>query len=111
MKFTLQHTDKLSKARAGELTTAHGTIKTPIFMPVGTAGSVKAVHQYELKEQINAQIILGNTYHLYLRPGLDTLEKAGGLHQFNGWDRPILTDSAVIRSIPYQRCVKLVRRG
>lgn len=93
MKFTLQHTDKLSKARAGELTTAHGTIKTPIFMPVGTAGSVKAVHQYELKEQINAQIILGNTYHLYLRPGLDTLEKAGGLHQFNGWDRPILTDS------------------
>ncbi len=93
MKFTLQVTDKLSKARAGELSTAHGTIKTPIFMPVGTAGSVKAVHQRELREDINAQIILGNTYHLYLRPGLETLEKAGGLHRFNGWDRPILTDS------------------
>ncbi len=93
MKFTLQVTDKLSKARAGELSTAHGTIKTPIFMPVGTAGSVKAVHQRELREDINAQIILGNTYHLYLRPGLETLGKAGGLHRFNGWDRPILTDS------------------
>ena len=93
MKFTLEVTDKLSKARAGELSTAHGTIKTPIFMPVGTAGSVKAVHQRELKEDVKAQIILGNTYHLYLRPGLDTLERAGGLHQFNGWDRPILTDS------------------
>lgn len=93
MKFTLKVTDKLSKARAGELSTAHGTIKTPIFMPVGTAGSVKAVHQRELREDINAQIILGNTYHLYLRPGLETLEKAGGLHRFNGWDRPILTDS------------------
>lgn len=93
MKFTLEVTDKLSKARAGELSTAHGTIKTPIFMPVGTAGSVKAVHQRELKEDIKAQIILGNTYHLYLRPGLDTLERAGGLHRFNGWDRPILTDS------------------
>jgi len=93
MKFTLEVTDKLSKARAGELSTAHGIIKTPIFMPVGTAGSVKAVHQRELKEDIKAQIILGNTYHLYLRPGLDTLESAGGLHRFNGWDGPILTDS------------------
>ncbi len=93
MKFTLEVTDKLSKARAGELSTAHGIIKTPIFMPVGTAGSVKAVHQRELKEDIKAQIILGNTYHLYLRPGLDTLERAGGLHRFNGWDGPILTDS------------------
>lgn len=93
MRFTLEVTDKLSKARAGEIVTDHGVIKTPIFMPVGTAGSVKAVHQRELKNDIQAQIILGNTYHLYLRPGLDTLEKAGGLHQFNGWDRPILTDS------------------
>ena len=93
MKFSLKAQDSLSKARAGEITTDHGTIQTPIFMPVGTAGTVKAVHQHELKEDIKAQIILGNTYHLYLRPGLDTLEKAGGLHKFNGWDMPILTDS------------------
>jgi queuine tRNA-ribosyltransferase len=93
MKFTLQHADPQSKARVGQLETDHGTIQTPIFMPVGTAASVKAVHQRELKEDINAQIILGNTYHLYLRPGLDVLEKAGGLHKFNGWDGPILTDS------------------
>lgn len=93
MKFTLEATDKGSKARAGEITTGHGTIQTPIFMPVGTAGSVKAVHQRELTEDIKAQIILGNTYHLYLRPGLDILKGAGGLHKFNGWDRPILTDS------------------
>ena len=93
MKFNLTAQDPLSKARAGEVTTDHGTIQTPIFMPVGTAGTVKAVHQHELKNDIKAQIILGNTYHLYLRPGLDTLEKAGGLHKFNGWDGPILTDS------------------
>jgi len=93
MKFQLQASDKYSKARAGELTTDHGTIQTPIFMPVGTAGTVKAVHQRELNDDIKAQIILGNTYHLYLRPGLDTIEKAGGLHRFNGWDKPILTDS------------------
>ncbi|MDO3642738.1 tRNA guanosine(34) transglycosylase Tgt [Mucilaginibacter sp. L3T2-6] len=93
MKFNLTAKDPLSKARAGEITTAHGTIQTPIFMPVGTAGTVKAVHQHELENDIKAQIILGNTYHLYLRPGLDTLEKAGGLHKFNGWDGPILTDS------------------
>jgi len=93
MKFTISHTDKGSKARAGELITDHGTIKTPIFMPVGTAGTVKTVHQHELKDDIKAQIILGNTYHLYLRPGLDTIEKAGGLHKFNGWDLPLLTDS------------------
>ncbi|NEU08101.1 tRNA guanosine(34) transglycosylase Tgt [Flavihumibacter sp. R14] len=93
MKFKLQANDPLSKARAGEITTDHGTIKTPIFMPVGTAASVKAVHQRELAEDIKAQIILGNTYHLYMRPGLDTIEKAGGLHRFNGWDKPILTDS------------------
>ena len=93
MDFKLQTTDSLSKARAGEITTDHGKIETPIFMPVGTVASVKAVHQRELKEEINAEIILGNTYHLYLRPGLDILNKAGGLHKFNGWDKPILTDS------------------
>ncbi|APU95829.1 MULTISPECIES: tRNA guanosine(34) transglycosylase Tgt [Sphingobacterium] len=93
MKFTLQAQDKLSKARAGVVETAHGPIQTPIFMPVGTAGTVKAIHQHELKNDIEAQIILGNTYHLYLRPGLNVLNKAGGLHKFNGWDRPILTDS------------------
>lgn len=93
MNFKLQVEDPNSKARAGLIETDHGTIQTPIFMPVGTAGTVKAVHQRELKEDIKAQIILGNTYHLYLRPGLDVLKKAGGLHGFNGWDRPILTDS------------------
>lgn len=93
MKFTLQHTDKGSKARAGIIETAHGTIETPIFMPVGTAGTVKGVHQRELKDDIEAQIILGNTYHLFLRPGLEVLQAAGGLHKFNNWDRPILTDS------------------
>ncbi|MDI9874655.1 tRNA guanosine(34) transglycosylase Tgt [Flectobacillus rivi] len=93
MTFDIHSTDPNSKARAGVIHTDHGDIQTPIFMPVGTAGSVKAVHQRELKEDIKAQIILGNTYHLYLRPGLDVLERAGGLHKFNGWDRPILTDS------------------
>jgi queuine tRNA-ribosyltransferase len=93
MDFELQHTDPNSNARAGKITTDHGVIETPIFMPVGTVASVKAVHFHELKEDIKAQIILGNTYHLYLRPGIDTLERAGGLHKFNGWDKPILTDS------------------
>jgi len=93
MKFELQHTDPNSNARAGLITTDHGQIQTPIFMPVGTCGAVKGVHFRELKEQVQAQIILGNTYHLYLRPGLDILQQAGGLHKFNGWDRPILTDS------------------
>src|ERR1700712_5144505 len=93
MKFTISNTDKGSKARAGEITTDHGIIQTPIFMPVGTAGTVKTVHQRELKDDIKAQIILGNTYHLYLRPGLNTIEQAGGLHKFNGWEGPILTDS------------------
>lgn len=93
MNFELQHTDPNSNARAGKITTDHGVIETPIFMPVGTVASVKAVHFHELKEDIKAQIILGNTYHLYLRPGVDTLERAGGLHKFNGWDKPILTDS------------------
>lgn len=93
MKFTLQHTDQASKARAGEIVTDHGIIETPIFMPVGTAGTVKGVHQRELAQDIEAQIILGNTYHLYLRPGLETIQAAGGLHKFNNWQYPILTDS------------------
>jgi len=93
LTFQLQHTDSSSKARAGKITTDHGEILTPIFMPVGTVGSVKAVTQQQLLNDVKAQIILGNTYHLYLRPGLEVLEKAGGLHQFNGWPKPILTDS------------------
>ena len=93
MKFKLTSKDAHSKARAGIVTTDHGDIPTPIFMPVGTAGSVKAVHQRELAQDIDAKIILGNTYHLYLRPGIELLEKAGGLHKFNGWNHPILTDS------------------
>lgn len=93
MNFALTNTDSQSKARAGLIETAHGTIQTPIFMPVGTVGSVKAVHQRELTDDIKAQIILGNTYHLYLRPGTGILEAAGGLHKFMGWNRPILTDS------------------
>ena len=92
-KFSIISIDQESKARAGEFKTDHGVIQTPIFMPVGTLGSVKAVQQRELKEDVKAQIILGNTYHLYLRPGMDTMHNAGGLHQFMAWDRPILTDS------------------
>lgn len=93
MHFELQSRDPGSKARAGILHTDHGPIETPIFMPVGTAGTVKGLHQHELKTEVNADIILGNTYHLFLRPGTEVLEKAGGLHKFIGWDRPILTDS------------------
>lgn len=93
MQYTLLAKDKDSEARCGVLTTAHGEIHTPIFMPVGTVGSVKAVHMRELRKDIRAEIILGNTYHLYLRPGTEVLEAAGGLHRLNGWDRPILTDS------------------
>ena len=93
MEFILEASDAKSHARAGVLKTPHGEIPTPIFMPVGTVGSVKGVHQRELREDINAKIILGNTYHLYLRPGTDILQKAGGLHRFIGWNRPILTDS------------------
>lgn len=93
IQFDLQHTDEYSSARAGKITTAHGEILTPIFMPVGTAGTVKGIHVHELKEIIHAQIILGNTYHLYLRPGMEVMKTAGGLHNFMKWDRPILTDS------------------
>ena len=93
LQFEINKTDNNSKARAGKITTDHGEIMTPIFMPVGTVGSVKAVTQQQLKKDVQAQIILGNTYHLYLRPGLEVMENAGGLHRFNGWDKPILTDS------------------
>ena len=93
MKFTIDAISKDCNARAGTIKTFHGDILTPIFMPVGTVGSVKAVHARELKEDINAQIILGNTYHLYLRPKMDIMQAAGGLHKFMNWDRPILTDS------------------
>lgn len=108
MKFTLQTKDKNSKARTGLIETAHGKIETPIFMPVGTAATVKGVHQRELKNDIHAQIILGNTYHLYLRPGTDVLKKAGGLHKFNGWDKPMLTDSGgyQVFSLSAQRKLK-----
>jgi len=111
MKFKLEATDSESKARAGLLKTDHGDIETPIFMPVGTAGSVKAVHQRELMYDIKAQIILGNTYHLYLRPGLDILKKAGGLHKFNGWNKPILTDSGGYQVFSLAANRKLTEEG
>ena len=109
--FTLQHTDTNSAARAGSIETDHGTIETPIFMPVGTVGSVKAVHLREIKDDINAQIILGNTYHLYLRPGLEVLEATGGLHKFNGFDRPILTDSGGFQVFSLTGIRKLTEDG
>ncbi len=93
MQFTIHHNDSGSNARTGTIITDHGAIKTPVFMPVGTAGTVKAIHNKDLHEQVNARIILGNTYHLYLRPGTEILKKAGGLHKFNAWNKPILTDS------------------
>lgn len=111
MKFKLEHKDPQSKARAGEITTDHGTIQTPIFMPVGTAGTVKGVHQRELKDDIEAQIILGNTYHLFLRPGLDTLQIAGGLHKFNNWDKPILTDSGGYQVYSLSQVRKIKEEG
>ena len=111
MTFELQHTDNQSDARAGIITTDHGQVKTPIFMPVGTCGSVKGVHFSELREQVNAQIIVGNTYHLYLRPGLDILRKAGGLHKFNTWDRPILTDSGGFQVFSLTGIRKLKEEG
>ncbi len=111
MKFELVHTDPQSNARAGLLTTDHGVIETPIFMPVGTVGSVKAVHQRELEDDIKAQIILGNTYHLYLRPGLDILHQAGGLHKFIGWNHPILTDSGGFQVFSLAQTRKLKPEG
>ena len=111
MTFELQYTDSLSNARAGLLTTDHGQIETPIFMPVGTVGSVKGLTVRDLKEEVKAQIILGNTYHLYLRPGTEILEKAGGLHRFNGWDRPILTDSGGFQVFSLTGIRKLTEEG
>lgn len=111
MKYELQAKDTCSNARAGIITTDHGCIETPIFMPVGTVGSVKAVHMHELRDDIKAQIILGNTYHLYLRPGMDIIEKAGGLHKFNGWDRPILTDSGGFQVFSLSSNRKLKEEG
>lgn len=111
MTFEVQHTDNASDARTGVITTDHGQIKTPIFMPVGTAGTVKGVHFSELRDQVNAQIILGNTYHLYLRPGLETLRAAGGLHGFNGWERPILTDSGGFQVFSLTGIRKLTEEG
>ena len=109
--FELQHTDPNCQARAGLLTTDHGQIQTPIFMPVGTLGTVKGVHTHEIKEDVKAQIILGNTYHLYLRPGLKVLEAAGGLHKFNGFDRPMLTDSGGFQVFSLTGIRKLSEEG
>ncbi len=111
MKFTLEKQDTHSSARAGLLETAHGSIPTPIFMPVGTVGTVKAVHQHELISEIEAKIILGNTYHLYLRPGTQTLEKAGGLHRFMGWPGPILTDSGGFQVFSLAHRRKITEEG
>lgn len=111
MDFELIKTDKHSKARAGIITTGHGAIETPIFMPVGTAGSVKAVNQQQLNNEIKAQIILGNTYHLYLRPGTEILEKAGGIHRFNGWSKPVLTDSGGYQVFSLSNNRKLTEEG
>ncbi|MBN1926041.1 MAG: tRNA guanosine(34) transglycosylase Tgt [Prolixibacteraceae bacterium] len=111
MEYQLLHTSTNTKGRAGILKTPHGEIETPMFMPVGTAGSVKGVHVKELKEDIKAQIILGNTYHLYLRPGIEIIEKAGGLHKFNGWDKPILTDSGGFQVFSLGDIRKLTEEG
>lgn len=111
MTFELQHTDSQTSARAGKITTAHGEILTPIFMPVGTVGSVKGVSVRDLKEEVRAQIILGNTYHLYLRPGTDVLQLAGGLHRFNSWDGPILTDSGGFQVFSLTGIRKLTEEG
>lgn len=111
MQFSIKSSDKASKARAGSLETEHGKIQTPIFMPVGTAGAVKAVHIPDLSTDTKAQIILGNTYHLYLKPGLDIIEKAGGLHKFNGWNKPILTDSGGYQVYSLANTRKLTEEG
>ena len=111
MRFELQHTDTATSARAGKITTDHGEILTPIFMPVGTVGSVKGLHFKEVEDDVKAQIILGNTYHLYLRPGMDVLKAAGGLHKFNGWKRPILTDSGGSQVFSLSQNRKLTEEG
>ena len=111
MKFEIHKKDTKSNARSGKITTDHGDILTPIFMPVGTLGSVKGVHQRELEEDIKAQIILGNTYHLYLRPGMETMEAAGGLHKFMNWHKPILTDSGGFQVFSLAENRKLSEEG
>jgi len=111
MKFTIHKKDKNSNARLGEFETAHGMVETPIFMPVGTAGTVKGVHQHEILEDTKAQIILGNTYHLYLRPGLDIIESAGGLHKFIGWNKPLLTDSGGYQVYSLSGTRKILEKG
>jgi queuine tRNA-ribosyltransferase len=111
MQFEIQKTDSSTKARAGEITTDHGVIRTPIFMPVGTLGSVKGVHQRDIEHDILAQIILGNTYHLYLRPGLDIIKSAGGLHKFINWNKPILTDSGGFQVFSLADNRKLTEEG
>lgn len=111
MKFSISHKDLSSGARCGKICTDHGDIETPVFMPVGTAGTVKAVHITELKSEIDAKIILGNTYHLYLRPGIEIIHNAGGLHKFNGWDRPILTDSGGFQVFSLADNRKLTEEG
>ncbi|MDR2936314.1 MAG: tRNA guanosine(34) transglycosylase Tgt [Rikenellaceae bacterium] len=111
MRFSLQHTDPGSAARAGEVITAHGVIRTPVFMPVGTVGSVKGVFHKDLADEVHARIILGNTYHLYLRPGTEILEKAGGLHRFSAWDRPILTDSGGFQVFSLAENRKITENG
>ena len=111
MKFTLQHKDPSSRARAGELETDHGTIRTPIFMPVGTAATVKGIFHRDVRDEARAQIILANTYHLYLRPGMDILERAGGVHRFSTWDGPMLTDSGGFQVFSLAGCRKLKEEG
>ena len=104
MKFTLEHTDRQSKARAGEIVTDHGVIKTPIFMPVGTAAAMKGIFHRDLKDEVKAQIILANTYHLYLRPGMEIIEQAGGVHRFSSGDGPMLTDSGGFQVFSLAAC-------
>ena len=111
MKFIIHKKDKDSNARLGEFETAHGKVETPIFMPVGTAGTVKGVHQHEIIEDTKAQIILGNTYHLYLRPGLDVIESAGGIHKFIGWEAPLLTDSGGYQVYSLSGRRKIIEKG
>ena len=111
MKFTLQHKDPSSQARAGELQTDHGVVKTPIFMPVGTAATVKGIFHRDVRDEARAQIILANTYHLYLRPGMDILERAGGVHRFSTWDGPMLTDSGGFQVFSLAGCRKLKEEG
>ena len=111
MEFKLQHTAPQSKARAGELRTDHGVVETPIFMPVGTAAAMKGIFHRDVLNEAHAQIILANTYHLYLRPGMDIIEQAGGVHRFSSWDRPMLTDSGGFQVFSLAACRKLKEEG